>query len=122
MVAAMIQEKERSEKAEAEKQARELENIRRLKQLQYNDAAKTQRNKIAERLEEVNRAKLLMDIAGQDDNKFAEICKDQIKKYAADGKPVYTLLKALEQTEPVLIPARLDSSKRGAELLARQEE
>lgn len=121
MVAAMIEEKERSEKNEADKQYRELENIRRLKELQYNDAAKTQRNKIAERLEEVNRAKLLMDIGSQDDNKFAEVCKDQIKKYAAAGKPVYTLLKALEQTEPALIPARLDHTKRGQALLERQE-
>lgn len=122
MVKAMIEEKERSEKNEADKQHRDLENIRRLKQLQYNDAAKTQRNKIAERLEEVNRAKLLMDIGSQDDNKFAEICKEQIKKYAADGKPVYTLLKALEQTEPSLIPARLDHTKRGQALFERQED
>ena len=70
----------------------------------------------------MNRAKLLMDIGSQDDNKFSEVCKEQIKKYAADGKPVYTLLKALEQTEPVLIPARLDHTKRGAELQSRQED
>ena len=121
MVKAMIEENERADKAEKEKAAREYENIRRLKELQFNEAAKTQRNKIAERLEEINRAKLLMDIGSQDDNKFAEICKDQIKQYAKEGKPVYTILKALEQSEPVLIPARLDPAKRGAALLERDE-
>ena len=120
MVKAMIEENERADKAEKEKAARN-ENIRRLKELQFNEAAKTQRNKIAERLEEINRAKLLMDIGSQDDNKFAEICKDQIKQYAKEGKPVYTILKALEQSEPVLIPARLDPTKRGAALLERDE-
>ncbi len=121
MVKAMIEESERADKAEREKAAREHENIRRLKELQYNEAAKVQRNKIAERLEDINRAKLLMDIGSQDDSKFAEICREQIKQYAADGKPVYTILKALEQTEPVLIPARLDHSKRGAALAEREE-
>jgi hypothetical protein len=113
MVAAMKVEKERGEKAEHDKMVKEHENIARLKKLQYNEAAKTQRNRIAERLEDINRAKLLHDIGGQDDTKFAEVCKEQIKQYAAAGKPVYTLLKALEQVEPVLIPARLDHTKRG---------
>ena len=121
MVKAMIETNIKAEALEKEKRANEYENTRRLKELQYNDAAKAQRNKIAERLEEINRAKLLMDLGSQDDSKFAEICKDQIKQYAADGKPVYTILKALEQTEPVLIPARLDHTKRGAALLERDE-
>jgi hypothetical protein len=113
MVKKQIEEAAAADAAEKAKAQNEWNNIKRLKDLQYKEAANVQRKKISERLEEINQAKILQDIGAQDDDKFAEICKEEIKKYAAEGKPVYTLLKALEQTEPTLIPARLDPSKRG---------
>jgi hypothetical protein len=41
-----------------------------------------------------------------DDNKFSETCKSEIEKNVLLGKPVYTLLKALEFTQPALLAAK----------------
>ena len=61
----------------------------------------------------VQEAKLLQDVGNQDDDKFAEICKAEILRFTKEGKPTYTLMKALEQTQPGLLPAKLDATKRG---------
>lgn len=34
-------------------------------------------------------------------------------RYASEGKPVYTLMRALEATQPPLLAAKLDPTKRG---------
>lgn len=113
MVVAQREKSALEERLEKEKYAKEHENIVRLKKIQYADAAKKQQKNAEEKLVNITQAKLLQDIGAQDDDKFAEICKAEIKKYAAEGKPVYTLMKALESTQPALLPAKLDSSKRG---------
>ena len=33
----------------------------------------------------------------KEDDKFSRICEQEIERYAADGKPLYPLYKALEQ-------------------------
>lgn len=58
-------------------------------------------------------AKILRAISSQDDDKFADICKAEIMRYAGEGKPVYTLMRALEATQPLLLAAKLDPTKRG---------
>ena len=113
MVIAQREKAAFEEQAEKEKHAKEYGNILRLKKIQYADAAKKQQKIAEEKLINITQAKLLQDIGSQDDDKFAEICKAEIKRYAAEGKPVYTLMKALQSTQPLLLPAKLDPSKRG---------
>lgn len=113
LVKAQREKSAREEQAEQDKLARERENIARLKAIQYSDAAKKQKREVEERLISIEEAKLLQDVGNQDDSKFAEICKSEILRFTREGKPTYTLLKALEQTQPALLPAKLDPSKRG---------
>ena len=61
----------------------------------------------------IEQAKLLQDVGTQDDDKFAAICKSEILRFTKEGKPTYTLLKAMEQTAVPLLAAKLDPSKRG---------
>ena len=82
------------------------ENTVRLKQLQYEEGLQSQRKKVEARIIELEQAKMLQTISGQDDGKFAEICRAEIARYAAEGKPVYTLMRALETTQPALLPAK----------------
>jgi hypothetical protein len=113
MVQAQRERSAKEEAAEKEKNAREHENLRRLKAIQYSDAAKAQKKKIEERIIAVQEAKLLQDVGTQDDDKFANICRAEILRFTQEGKPTYTLLKAMEQTAPPLLAAKLDPTKRG---------
>lgn len=113
LVKAQRDKSAREEQAEKQKIAKEHENIARLKAIQYSDAAKKQQRDVEARLIAIEEAKLLQDVGNQDDQKFAEICKSEILRFTKEGKPTYTLIRALEQTQPALLPAKLDPSKRG---------
>jgi hypothetical protein len=101
------------EEKEQEKHKTEHENLRRLKAIQYSDAAKHQRKLIEERVVNIEQAKLLADVGTQDDDKFTNICRAEILRFTQEGKPTYTLMKAMEQTAVPLLAAKLDPSKRG---------
>ncbi len=103
----------REENAEQGKLKVERENIARLKSIQYSDAAKKQKKQVEEKMIAIEEAKLLNDVGNQDDDKFAEICKAEIMRFTREGKPTYTLIKALQQTQPALLAAKLDPTKRG---------
>ena len=47
-----------------------------------------------------------MSLQGDDDKKFTEACKSEIERNVRSGKPVYTLLRALEFTQPALLAAK----------------
>lgn len=82
------------------------ENVVKLKNIQYQDGLKANRKKVEDRIIELEQAKMLRSIGGQDDDKFADICKAEIMRYASEGKPVYTLIRALETTQPALLAAK----------------
>jgi len=117
LVAAQRERSRVEQEKEQEKHRREHENLRRLKAIQYSDAAKHQRKLIEERVVAIEQSKLLQDVGTQDDDKFANICRAEILRFTAEGKPTYTLLKAMEQTAVPLLAAKLDTSKRGKGLV-----
>jgi len=98
---------------ERQKEISAREKVVRLKSINYADAVKAQRKKVEDRIIQLEQDKLLRDIGSQDDDKFAEICKAEIMRYASQGKPVYTLMRALETTEPPLLPAKTSGNKGG---------
>ena len=83
-----------------------------IKALQYADGVAAQRKRVEDRIIQIEQDKLLREIAGQDDTKFVNLVNEYIEKYKAEGKPVYTLMRALDYREPQLIPAMLQKGKR----------
>jgi len=77
-----------------------------VKSLQFEAGVERHRKQIEDRVIQIEQEKLLYEIGKQDDVKFAERCKEKIKEYAAAGKPVITLYRALETTQPAIIPAK----------------
>ena len=106
MVKMWSEANQREIEKEKEKLRLQHENTVKLKQLQYQEGLQSNRKKVEARIIELEQAKMLQAIGGQDDNKFAEICRAEIARYAAEGKPVYTLMRALETTQPALLPAK----------------
>jgi len=91
-----------------EKKAKELrDSTVRIKQLQYAEGVARSQKRIEDRIAQIEEEKLLRDIAGQDDDKFVAFVNDKIDSYRKEGKPVYTLIKALDYRQPQLIPAVL---------------
>ena len=91
---------------EEEKVRLQHENTLKLKKIQYQEGLLANRRKVEARIIELEQAKILQSMGNQDDDKFAEICRAEIARYAAEGKPVYTLMRALETTQPALLPAK----------------
>lgn len=99
-------ENEDAMERETEKQRNaRLETIK-VKQQQYDDGAEAARKKREAKLLEIEQSKFLNSIRGNDDEKFIESCKKEIEKNIALGKPVYTLLRALDYSQPSLIAAK----------------
>jgi hypothetical protein len=78
----------------------------KLKKIQYDEGQENAKKKRDEKMIEIEQSKFLHSIRGNDDARFIELCKQEIEKNIAIGKPVYTLFKALEHSQPVLIPAK----------------
>jgi hypothetical protein len=78
----------------------------KLKKIQYDEGQENAKKKREQKMIEIEQSKFLHSIRGNDDARFIELCKQEIEKNIATGKPVYTLLKALEHSQPVLIPAK----------------
>jgi hypothetical protein len=99
---------EREALKEKEKIMREREEIRKLKQEQLLTAHERRRLREQERALKIEQEKEVKRIQDAEDEKFTLICKREIEKYAAEGKPVYTLFRALEQTQPDLMAAKVN--------------
>jgi hypothetical protein len=80
-------------------------NTKKIKGIQKAEAVEAARRKVRKKLEEIEEARLLMSGQDDDDKRFEQECREQIKRYHAAGKPVYTLYKALEMQAPPLLPA-----------------
>jgi hypothetical protein len=86
-----------------------------IKQLQLAEGIEKKRKKVEDRIAMIEQDRLLREISSQDDKKFVEICNAEIRRYQAEGKPVHTLLRALDLREPELLPAilvKVDKSKK----------
>jgi PAS domain S-box-containing protein len=106
MVKMSLEANQREIEKEEEKVRLQHENTLKLKKIQYQEGLLANRRKVEARIIELEQAKILQSMGNQDDDKFAEICRAEIARYAAEGKPVYTLMRALETTQPALLPAK----------------
>jgi hypothetical protein len=75
-----------------------------LRALQEAQANERKREMEEAKLIEDARLKMLIDQGVDEDKRFQEICKKEIQRYAADGKPTYPLFRALEYKQPDLLP------------------
>ena len=99
------------EKEEAKAKALKASTLQ-IKSLQYAEGVANARKKVEDKIIQIEQDRLLREIASQDDAKYCETVNEQIRKYQAEGKPVYTLVKALDYRQPELIPAVLIKGKR----------
>lgn len=106
MVKMSLEANQREIEKEEEKVRLQHENTLKLKKIQYQEGLLANRRKVEARIIELEQAKILQSMGNQDDDKFAEICRAEISRYAAEGKPVFTLMRALETTQPALLPAK----------------
>jgi len=105
MVAKFRAENEIAIKQEAEKVEKAKAETIRIKKMQYDDGQEMIRRKQEEKLIEIEQARFLTSIQGNDDARFIELCKQEIERSTKLGKPVYTLLRALQYDQPQLLPA-----------------
>ena len=100
------EENEEAMQAEIDKQRRKREETIKFKKGQYDDGLEAARRRKEEKMLEIEQARFLHSIRGNDDARFVELCKQEIERNVALGKPVYTLLRALDYSQPILIPAK----------------
>jgi hypothetical protein len=105
-------ENEDAMQAEIDKQRRLREENIAFKRQQYDEGLENARKKKEAKMIEIEQSRFLHSIRGNDDARFVELCKQEIEKNIAIGKPVYTLLKALEYNRPNLLPAKTVKVKR----------
>lgn len=98
---------------EKDKVLKAKELVSQLKAIQFSEAQEKQRKKIEDRVSQLEQENFLLTLKGLDDKKFAERCKAKIVEYANAGKPIYTLLKAMETTPVELIAAKVNKKKDG---------
>jgi hypothetical protein len=89
---------------EQRKQHERHENIINLKKLQMAQQLEKNREKNESALIDAERERLYREQGDDEDARFKEICKREINRYAADGKPVYPLYRAMEYKRPDLLP------------------
>lgn len=77
-----------------------------IKSAQYAEGEERRRLKEEQARIEREQAKLLGSLTSDDDERFTAICKKEIENNIRQGKPVYTLLRALEYTAPELLAAK----------------
>jgi hypothetical protein len=76
------------------------------KATQYADGEAARRKKEEDRQREIEQTRFLQSIDVSDESRFVELCQAEIERNIKLGKPVYTLLRALEYSAPPLLPAK----------------
>ncbi len=84
-----------------------------IKDMQYNDGIIVARKRAKERLDELEEYRRARANDGVDDKKYQELVKSKIIEYSIEGKPTYTLMKALDYKQPDLIGAKLNKGVSG---------
>jgi hypothetical protein len=92
---------------------REKEKVQRAKEAtvackatQYADGEAVRRKREEDRQREIEQTRFLQSIDVSDESRFVELCQAEIERNIKLGKPVYTLLRALEYSAPPLLPAK----------------
>lgn len=93
------------QEAKDKKVAAKMEQTR-IKLLQLEEGHRVNAEKELTKKAEIEQTRFLVSLQGNDDKKFTEACKAEIEKNVRLGKPVYTLLRALEFTQPQLLAAK----------------
>ena len=99
-------ENEDAIQAEKDKVRRAREATIACKELQRQEAEKVHRQRLEDRQREIEQTRFLQSIDVSDESRFVELCQAEIERNIKLGKPVYTLLKALEYSAPKLLPAK----------------
>lgn len=76
----------------------------RLKDMQLAQALERKKEKAEARIIDDERERLYRLQGDEEEARFREVCKQEIKRYAADGKPLYPLYRAMEYKQPDLLP------------------
>lgn len=103
MIRLWMEQAARGQEAEAKKQADARQATIKVKREQHAVASKTRNEKVEQRLLEAERERALHEEDSKDDDKFRQICLDEIARYKADGKPLVPLYRALEHKAPDLL-------------------
>ena len=82
------------------------ERVKDIKSMQLADSITVQRKKIDQRIAEIENDRILQMAEGDVDAKFVAACKEEIRRYAAESKPVHPLLVALNHKQPDIIAGR----------------
>lgn len=94
------------------KQQKAREEQARIKMIQLEKGREDARKKKEDKQLEIEQERFLQSLASNDDDRFVALCKAEIQRNVELGKPVYTLLRALEYTAPGLLAAKTVPIKR----------
>ncbi|RYH06430.1 hypothetical protein EON65_42880 [archaeon] len=108
-------ENEAAMETEKQKQIRAREATIKIKTQQYEDGKALAAKRAEEKLIEIEQARFLNSIDNQDDKRFVELCKAEIARNVSLGKPIYTLLRALQFEQPQLLASKTVKVKRTKE-------
>ena len=99
-------ENEEAIQREKEKVLRAKEATVACKMTQKMDGDAVRRKREEDRQREIEQTRFLQSIDISDESRFVELCQAEIERNMKLGRPVYTLLKALEYSAPPLLPAK----------------
>lgn len=99
-------ENEEAIRLEEEKRQRAKDENARIKMIQLEEGKRMQKKKQEDKIIEIEQEKFLASLSRDDDGKFLEACKAEIERNVKLGKPVYTILRAMEYTAPALLAAK----------------
>jgi hypothetical protein len=91
---------------EKEKVARAKDATIACKATQKADGEAVRRKREEDRQREIEQTRFLQSIDVSDESRFVELCQAEIERNIKLGRPVYTLLRALEYSAPPLLPAK----------------
>jgi hypothetical protein len=101
-----LQENEEAIRLDNEKVAKRRHDTIKFKNGQYEEAKERAQKREADRLYDIEQARRLASDDNQEDTKYINMCKAEIAKNVKQGKPIYPLLRAMEYSQPALIPAK----------------
>lgn len=93
---ALAKEKDKEEKAR--------DSVARTKEMQLAQGLERKKEIEESKLVDSERERLYREQGDDEDARFKEICKQEIKRYHADGKPLYPLYRAMDYKQPDLLP------------------
>ena len=103
MISLWMEQARKGQEEERDKQIQARATTIAVKKEQHALAAAKRQERIEQRILESERERALHAEDAKDDDKFREICLQEISRYKADGKPLVPLYRALENKPPDLL-------------------